>query len=162
MSKYLDNTGLTTFVGLVKTGIAAKQDTLTSGTNIKTINNTSLLGSGNISISGGDPVALTNAEIDSMWDANNNYLKLSGTSFSAGNTGTVTEVGSGYYYDQANSNPPVVYDANGNVVGSLRYGTSGMNAYSISLSDYAGGPYITLNDVSNPTTYTVNGGGGSL
>lgn len=30
-----------------------KQDTLVSGTNIKTINNTSLLGSGNISISGG-------------------------------------------------------------------------------------------------------------
>ena len=32
---------------------AAKQDTLVSGTNIKTINNQSLLGSGNISISGG-------------------------------------------------------------------------------------------------------------
>ena len=31
----------------------AKQDTLVSGTNIKTINNESLLGSGNISIQGG-------------------------------------------------------------------------------------------------------------
>lgn len=35
------------------TQLNAKQDTLVSGTNIKTINNQSLLGSGNISISGG-------------------------------------------------------------------------------------------------------------
>lgn len=33
-------------------GLAAKQDTLVSGTNIKTINGTSLLGTGDISISG--------------------------------------------------------------------------------------------------------------
>ena len=33
--------------------LSGKQDTLVSGTNIKTINNNSLLGSGNISISGG-------------------------------------------------------------------------------------------------------------
>lgn len=36
-----------------RTGLAQKQDTLVSGTNIKTINNQSLLGSGNITISGG-------------------------------------------------------------------------------------------------------------
>ena len=35
------------------TAIAAKQDTLVSGTNIKTINNQSLLGEGNIDIQGG-------------------------------------------------------------------------------------------------------------
>lgn len=34
-------------------GLATKQDKLTSGTNIKTINNQSILGSGNINISGG-------------------------------------------------------------------------------------------------------------
>jgi hypothetical protein len=33
--------------------VVGKQDTLVSGTNIKTINGTSVLGSGNISISGG-------------------------------------------------------------------------------------------------------------
>lgn len=38
--------------GGVKSALDAKQDTLVSGTNIKTINNQSLLGSGNISISG--------------------------------------------------------------------------------------------------------------
>lgn len=37
----------------VSTLLAGKQDTLVSGTNIKTINNESLLGSGNISVSGG-------------------------------------------------------------------------------------------------------------
>ncbi len=40
-------------LGTVITDISDKQDTLVSGTNIKTINNNSLLGSGNISISGG-------------------------------------------------------------------------------------------------------------
>lgn len=37
----------------LNTGLAAKQNTLVSGTNIKTINSQSLLGSGNITISGG-------------------------------------------------------------------------------------------------------------
>ena len=36
-----------------RSGLAGKQDTLVSGTSIKTINNESLLGSGNISISSG-------------------------------------------------------------------------------------------------------------
>ena len=40
-------------LGTVITDISGKQDTLVSGTNIKTINNTSLLGSGNIDIQGG-------------------------------------------------------------------------------------------------------------
>lgn len=50
MAKYLDSTGLARF----KSKTDAKyQDKLISGTNIKTINNQSLLGSGNIVISGG-------------------------------------------------------------------------------------------------------------
>ena len=49
-TKYLDKTGLTYFWGKLKNYFQVK---LVSGTNIKTINNQSLLGSGNISISGG-------------------------------------------------------------------------------------------------------------
>lgn len=45
-TNYVDTTDLST-------ALADKQDTLVSGTNIKTINNTSLLGSGDISIGGG-------------------------------------------------------------------------------------------------------------
>ena len=51
-TKYLDYTGLQRLVSNTKTLVNAKQDTLVSGTNIKTINSQSLLGSGNISISG--------------------------------------------------------------------------------------------------------------
>jgi hypothetical protein len=39
----------------LQTALNAKQDTLVSGTNIKTINSTSLLGSGDITISGASP-----------------------------------------------------------------------------------------------------------
>ena len=45
--------------------LAAKQDTLVSGENIKTINNESLLGSGNITIQGGEQVQSDWAETDS-------------------------------------------------------------------------------------------------
>ena len=41
-----------------KTELASKQDTLVSGTNIKTINNQSLLGSGNIDITGGGTITV--------------------------------------------------------------------------------------------------------
>lgn len=44
--------------------LATKQDTLVSGTNIKTVNGNSLLGSGDITISGGGSVAT-----DTIWDA---------------------------------------------------------------------------------------------
>ena len=48
--KYLDDTGLSHFWSKLKDYFQVK---LVSGTNIKTINNESLLGSGNIAISGG-------------------------------------------------------------------------------------------------------------
>lgn len=49
----VDLTTYTAYTGSTATAIAAKQDALVSGTNIKTINNQSLLGSGNIDIQGG-------------------------------------------------------------------------------------------------------------
>lgn len=51
--KYINGTGLGALRTWVLGKLGLKQDTLVSGTNIKTVNNTSLLGSGNISISGG-------------------------------------------------------------------------------------------------------------
>lgn len=67
-SKYLDNAGLTYFWGKLK---AYFQPKLVSGTNIKTVNNQSLLGSGNITIEGGSasgtatPTANTISKFDS-------------------------------------------------------------------------------------------------
>lgn len=48
--KYLDDSGLQYFWDKIKAKLNLKQDTLVSGTNIKTINNNSILGSGNIEL----------------------------------------------------------------------------------------------------------------
>ena len=61
-------------------GLSAKQDTLVSGTNIKTINGTSVLGSGNIDAGASIPIQDTaplNPEEDDLWidTANENELK---------------------------------------------------------------------------------------
>lgn len=45
----------------MNTALAGKQDTLVSGTNIKTINNQSLLGEGNITIEGGSQITVDSA-----------------------------------------------------------------------------------------------------
>lgn len=59
----------------LQTKLAGKQDSLVSGTNIKTINNTSILGSGNISISGGDVPAnceVTDNKVTTISDLSTN------------------------------------------------------------------------------------------
>ena len=60
----------TSAVTAVSSALNNKQDTLVSGTNIKTINNQSLLGNGNITISGGsggsNAVEVTQAEYDAL------------------------------------------------------------------------------------------------
>lgn len=56
--------------------LAAKQAVLVSGTNIKTINNQSILGSGNITISGGETVA---TQVKSLRFDDNATLALEGT-----------------------------------------------------------------------------------
>lgn len=57
----------------ITAAVSGKQDTLVSGTNIKTINNESILGSGNITIQGGGSgnptVELTQAEYDALVSA---------------------------------------------------------------------------------------------
>lgn len=65
MADYLDKDGLSYFWEKIKAIFATKQDTLVSGENIKTINNNSLLGSGNIDIqSGGGDV--TDVEVNGV------------------------------------------------------------------------------------------------
>lgn len=59
---------------ITSAALAGKQDTLVSGTNIKTINNESLLGEGNIDVSGGSgtptDVRINNTSITSSGVAN--------------------------------------------------------------------------------------------
>ena len=75
MAKYADSSGLSHAFSLIKGAIAAKQDTLVSGTNIKTINNTSLLGSGNISVSGGGG----GLDFDDIYPVGSIYMSVSNT-----------------------------------------------------------------------------------
>ena len=75
--KYISNLSNGTDTYIIKdaearTAIAGKQDTLVSGTNIKTINNTSILGSGNISTS----------ELPSQSGNNGKFLTTNGTTAS--------------------------------------------------------------------------------
>ena len=66
----VDTTTFNTYSGAVDTALSGKQETLVSGTNIKTINGNSVLGSGNITISGGgsgsSAVEVTQAEYDAL------------------------------------------------------------------------------------------------
>ena len=65
-SDFIDSTDLST-------ALSSKQDTLVSGTNIKTINNNSLLGSGNISISGG---TATDVQVNGTSIVSNNTANI--------------------------------------------------------------------------------------
>ena len=71
---------------------SSKQDTLVSGTNIKTINNTSLLGSGNINISGGGTatdVQINGTSITSSGTAN---ILTNGTYSSSNKIATMNDL----------------------------------------------------------------------
>lgn len=63
--------GMNAIMGVIN----RKQDTLVSGTNIKTINNESLLGSGNINISGGGGTA-TDVQINGTSITSNNVANI--------------------------------------------------------------------------------------
>lgn len=84
--KVLSADGLTKLVQLVKTTFSKKQDNLISGTNIKTINNTSLLGSGNITI-GGENFNIPYGESTSAADATQKEVTIS--SITSLNTGQI-------------------------------------------------------------------------
>ena len=50
-----------------------------------------------------------------------NYLKLSGTVFNTSRNGTVLEIGSGYDASTVNSDPPILYDENGNEISNFYF-----------------------------------------
>lgn len=96
--KYLDNTGLSYLWSKIKPLINAKQDALVSGTNIKTINNTSVLGNGNINIIdtiypvGSIYMSVVNTSPSTLFGGTwvqieDTFLLAAGTNHSAGTTG---------------------------------------------------------------------------
>ena len=103
----------------VNTALSTKQDTLVSGTNIKTINNTSLLGSGNIDIQGGGGKAVSG--------------------------GTNISITTGETADTINCTLPIIEGSNssgkGIIVGDSECSASGIYAIALGHNSDVGGAY---------------------
>jgi hypothetical protein len=87
------------FATTVTTALGTKQATLVSGTNIKTINATSILGSGDITITAGTPTAITTTA--SSTNSNFKVSFLNTTSNSNGNYSLLQDSGTNFTYNPA-------------------------------------------------------------
>lgn len=148
-----------------QTALDAKQDTLVSGTNIKTVNNTSLLGSGNISISsavawGGVTGTLSNqtdlqTALDGKVDENTAITGATKTKITYDAKGLVTAGADATTADIADStNRRYVTDAQLVVVGNTSGTNTGDNATNSQYSGLATSKQDTL--VSGTNIKTVN------
>lgn len=148
-----------------QTALDAKQDTLVSGTNIKTVNNTSLLGSGNISISsavawGGVTGTLSNqtdlqTALDGKVDENTAITGATKTKITYDAKGLVTAGADATTADIADSTDRrYVTDAQLVVVGNTSGTNTGDNATNSQYSGLATSKQDTL--VSGTNIKTVN------
>jgi hypothetical protein len=148
-----------------QTALDAKQATLVSGTNIKTVNNTSLLGSGNISISsavawGGVTGTLSNqtdlqTALDGKVDENTAITGATKTKVTYDQKGLVTAGADATTADIADStNKRYVTDAQLVVVGNTSGTNTGDNAVNSLYSGLAASKQDTL--VSNTNIKTIN------
>ena len=142
-----------------QTALDAKQATLVSGTNIKTVNNTSLLGSGNISISsavawGGVTGTLSNqtdlqTALDGKVDENTAITGATKTKITYDAKGLVTAGADATTADIADStNKRYVTDAQLVVVGN----TSGTNTGDNAVNSLYSGLAASKEDVANKST----------
>lgn len=117
----------------VTQALATKQDTLVSGTNIKTVNNQSLLGSGNIVITSATP---SNYSAGTNIDITDNVISVTGISVPTSNTAFTNDAG---------------YVTSGEVQTQIENSISG-------LSPYTAGTNIDINNnvisVTGITSYT--------
>ena len=126
-------------VGGLQTSLDAKQATLVSGTNIKTINNESILGSGNITIGGSTPTT---------YNLNNTYLRIATPTSAAGNSIIQIITNQNEMPILHLLNLGFAYNEEPWVVGWI-LGNSGLSA----LSDPYGANEILL--AQNPNTYAI-------
>jgi len=148
-----------------QTALDAKQATLVSGTNIKTVNNTSLLGSGNIAISsavawGGVTGTLSNqtdlqTALDGKVDENTAITGATKTKVTYDQKGLVTAGADATTADIADStNKRYVTDAQLVVVGNTSGTNTGDNATNSQYSGLATSKQDTL--VSGTNIKTIN------
>ena len=148
-----------------QTALDAKQATLVSGTNIKTVNNTSLLGSGNIAISsavawGGVTGTLSNqtdlqTALDGKVDENTAITGATKTKVTYDAKGLVTAGADATTADIADStNRRYVTDAQSTVIGNTSGTNTGDNATNSQYSGLAASKQDTL--VSGTNIKTIN------
>jgi hypothetical protein len=160
----------------VNQGLATKQDTLLSGTNIKTVNGTSLLGSGDITISGGSGGTSYDQDLNTTDDVVFNSaligdVSIIGNEISAvdsyGNTDTLV-VGSNlnvqfgeqgttttqtiYPYQYGNSGTRFVFQYPGYV---FKIENSSTDLSTIDVSPFALGSVIRYNYNGQTLTFTL-------
>jgi hypothetical protein len=149
-----------------QSALNAKQDTLVSGTNIKTVNNTSLLGSGNITIAGGGGTwgsitgTLSNqtdlqTALDGKVDENSAITGATKTKITYDAKGLVTAGADATTADIASSTDKrYVTDAQLVVVGNTSGTNTGDNATNSQYSGLAASKQDTL--VSGTNIKTIN------
>ena len=148
-----------------QTALNLKQDTLVSGTNIKTINSNSILGSGNISISsavawGGITGTLSSqtdlqTALDNKVDENTAIVGATKTKITYDAKGLVTAGADATTVDIADStNKRYVTDANLTVIGNTSGTNTGDNATNSQYSGLATSKQDTL--VSGTNLKTIN------
>jgi hypothetical protein len=148
-----------------QSALNAKQDTLVSGTNIKTVNGTSVLGSGNIAISsavawGGVTGTLSNqtdlqTALDGKVDENTAITGATKTKITYDAKGLVTAGADATTADIADStNRRYVTDAQSTVIGNTSGTNTGDNATNSQYSGLAASKQDTL--VSGTNIKTIN------
>jgi hypothetical protein len=146
-----------------QSALNAKQDTLVSGTNIKTVNGTSVLGSGNIAISsavawGGVTGTLSNqtdlqTALDAKVDENSAITGATKTKVTYDAKGLVTAGADATTADIADStNKRYVTDAQSTVIGNTSGTNTGDNATNSQYSGLAASKQDTLVSATNIKT----------
>ena len=141
--------------------LGAKQNTLVSGTNIKTINNQSILGDGNITISGGGSTTLAGlTDVSVAGASNGSVLKYDGSNWYAG-TDNTSEGASGVNSFVLNSGTMTASSQTIQLKGAVPYqGTQYVktsapsgNVIEIDLTDEAKAMFV---NTSKPTVKTFD------
>jgi microcystin-dependent protein len=135
--KYLDNTGLAYFKDKLDTELATKQDSLVSGTNIKTVNNQSLLGSGNINITSGGTWGSITGTLSNQTDLQSVLDSKMPITDITDSTVRVYELDTGLYRIMGTSTDPITV-----------YWKSGGYSFEVNSTEYL---LLTINE--NETVY---------
>ena len=164
ISKFATRKQLLDSIDRINTAINTKQETLISGTNIKTVNSNSILGSGNITVSGSSSLSgLTDATTASTLANGTNVITWNWSGLSAGTKGLIfggtdilvngITVGLGKY--QNTSNVAIGYYALNASTGGIYNTAIGSNALN-KLTNGSANTAIGDASLSSLTTGTNN------